>query len=241
MYLLSIPLIVVSFVLLAPVAIATTYIRPSGDWAHAISRVWSRWVLAVSLVRLEVEGLERIPPGPVIFISNHASQFDIPILTAALPKQFRFVVKQELFRIPLFGAAMRRTGYVPIDRRGGRAAVKSLMEAAQRLKAGRSLVVFAEGTRSQDGRLRRFKQGAFVLAHRSGVAVVPVAIVGSHRVLPKGSLRIRAGKRVKVRIGEPVDPKEFERKEELAQAVWERVAGLLPEDQRPAGSERGQG
>ncbi len=233
MYIIAIPFIVVTFLLMAPLAIATTLVEPSGDWAHAISRVWSRMVLAVSLVRLKVEGMEKIPQGPVIFISNHASQFDIPILTLALPKQFRFVVKQELFRIPLFSTAMRRTGYIPIDRRGGKAALRSLLAAAERVKAGRSLVIFPEGTRSPDGRLRRFKPGAFILAKRTGAPVVPVAIIGSHRVLPKGSLRIRAGRKVVVRIGVPLSPEDYPDKEGLASAVWQAVASLLPQEQRP--------
>ncbi len=233
MYLILPPLIVISFAIMAVMAIASTLVFPSGDAAHAMGRVWSRLVLLMSRVRVEVEGLERLPEGPVIFISNHASQFDIPVLTACLPKQFRFVVKQELFKIPLFAMAMRRTGYIPIDRRGGKAALKSLLTAGERLKAGKSLVIFPEGTRSPDGRLRPFKPGAFILAMKMDVPVVPVAINGSHKILPKGSLKIRSGT-IGVRIGDPIKPADYPDKGRLCAAVWHAVSELLDPEQRPA-------
>ncbi len=149
--------------------------------------------------------------------------------------QFRFVVKQELFKIPLFTLAMKRTSYIPIDRRGEKAALRSLMTAAERLKAGKSLVIFPEGTRSPDGKLRRFKIGAFILAMRTGVPIVPVGISGSHKVLPKKSLKIKGGD-ITVRIGRPIQPHNFSNKDELCRAVWREVATLLDPDQRPAGS-----
>jgi len=177
-----------------------------------------------------VEGRENIPAGrPVVFASNHASQLDIPILYKALPVQFRFLVKQELFSIPFFGLAMRMTGYIPVDRSGGREAIKSLQEAARRIAGGTSVVVFPEGTRSPDGSLGAFKPGGMVVAIKAGVPVIPVAILGSSSVLPKGRLRVQPGA-VTVRIGPPIEsctPGGPRRKEEVSGAVRDAIAGML--------------
>jgi len=228
--------IVLSFLALSPLAIISGIITGSGNLAHSISRIWSRIVLSISGVSLHVEGVENIPSGiPVVFACNHASQFDIPILTVALPVQFRFIVKKELFKIPLFGLAMRRTGYIPIDRSGGKAALKSLKDAAQKIKNGVSVVVFPEGTRSPDGRLRPFKAGSIFLAQKADVPIVPVGISGSHRILPKGSLKMRPG-HVIVRIGSPISASRQYNglsKEELTKIVWQHVCQLLDDDNRP--------
>lgn len=176
-------------------------------------------------VKLHVTGLENIPSGgPVVFASNHASQFDIPVLYLALGVQFRFLVKKELFSIPLFGTAMRRAGYIPIDRSGGRAAVLSLKKAAQRIKEGTSIVVFPEGTRSPDGRLQPFKAGGMQLAIQAGCPIVPVAISGSHEVLPKGSLTLKPGL-ITVAIGKPIDPNGS--KDDVTKKTWDAINAML--------------
>lgn len=217
-------------------AILSALITGSGDPAHNVGRLWGRFVLWGSRVKVDVTGREHIPAGvPVVFASNHASQFDIPILYQVLPVQFRFLVKKELFKIPVFGAAMRRTGYIPIDRTRGKAALQSLREAADRIREGTSVVVFPEGTRSSDGRLSSFKVGGMILAIKAQCPVVPVAISGSHKILPKGSLRIRSG-RVRVSIGPPVPTMNADGprlKEELTAEVWEAIASMLAEDNRP--------
>ncbi len=228
---------VVSFVFFGIIAITLSLITGNSNWAHGIARAWSRSVLFVAGVKTRVEGLKHLKgQGPIIICSNHASQFDIPVLTALLPVQFRFVVKEELFRIPLFGLAMRRAGYIPINRKGGKAAMASLKRAAETVKKGTSVVIFPEGTRSPDGRLRPFKTGAILLGLKAGRPFVPVGISGSHRILPKGEVLPKGGE-VVVRIGRPMEaPSRLDAKgrEELVARIWTEVSRLLDDDNRPA-------
>jgi len=225
------------FVSLAPAAIAAGLVTGSGNPGHMVGRLWARLSLWVAGIDVEVEGRENIPEEKsAVYACNHASQFDIPILYQALPIQFRFLVKQELFRVPLLGVAMKRSGYIPVDRTGGKAAMRSLMEAASRVREGTSIVIFPEGTRSPDGRLRPFKVGAMLLAIKVGCPIVPVAISGSHRILPKGSLRVRPGRKVKVRIGPPIQAPGSMRqmsKNVVTEEVWDAVRSMLDPGNRP--------
>ena len=173
---------IISYVILAIAGLFVSLFSSQGqDILHNLGRLWSKILFLTARVNLAVEGQDNIPEGPAVFASNHQSQFDIPALYLAIPIQFRFVVKKELFKIPLFGLAMRRAGYVPIDRSGGKKAVSSLREAALRIRSGTSVVVFPEGTRSPDGRLLPFKSGALLLALKAEVPIVPIAIKGSHQ------------------------------------------------------------
>ncbi len=227
-----------SYVLLAPLAILASLITGSGDIPHFLGRIWSRISLFCAGIRVETSGLEHIPKGtPAIFAANHASQFDIPVLYKALPVQFRFVVKKELFSVPLLGLAMKRAGHISIDRSGGKAALMSLKKAAEAIRSGTSIVVFPEGTRSRDGRLQPIKPGAVVLALKSGCPIVPVAISGSHRILPKGSLRVRPG-RVKVVMGPPIQTVEGgnpRSKEQVSAEVYQAICSMLDPENRPEG------
>ncbi|MDX9709749.1 MAG: lysophospholipid acyltransferase family protein [Trichloromonas sp.] len=172
----------------------------SPDYLHNYARLWARVGLRLAGVRLKVSGREHLRAGePVIYMSNHASNFDILALFAGLPGQFRWLAKEELFRIPLFGLAMRRAGYIPLDRSDRRKALHSMTEAAKRIRGGASVVIFPEGTRSADGILQPFKKGGFLIALKAGVPVQPVAISGSFAVMPKSSRRIHGGL-IEVRI-----------------------------------------
>jgi len=162
--------------------------------AHRVGIIWGRSCLRLAGLKLTVTGAENIPPtGPAIYVSNHQSNFDIPIFYAGLPIQFRWLAKQELFKVPLFGTAMKYCGYIPIDRSNRRKAMESLNLAAQRIKDGASVIIFPEGTRTADGRLQEFKKGALILAAKARVPVVPVTIKGSFRVQSKDSLKITPG------------------------------------------------
>jgi len=197
-------------------------------------RWWGRALCAISGVTVRVEGMEHLEPGkPCIFAANHQSQFDIITLQGFLTADFRWLAKKELFRVPVWGKAMRLAGYIPIDRSHGREAIKSLAEAAQRIADGTSVVIFPEGTRSRDGRLQPFKAGAMVLAIKSGVDLVPLGINGTHQVLPKGRILARPG-RVTIRIGRPIATREYDprRKHELAERLHAAVGELL--DQKDA-------
>jgi 1-acyl-sn-glycerol-3-phosphate acyltransferase len=224
-----ISLIVLITAIAASLGILSCLVLPSGDGVLALARVWARLVLGLCRVRLVVEGRDKIrPPGPYVFLSNHQSQFDIPAAVLAIPIQFRVLAKQELFHIPIFGWALRLSGFVAIDRRNRDKAIASLDRAAERIRRGRSLLIFAEGTRSPDGRLLPFKKGAFVLAIQAGVPVVPLAIRGSRAVLPKGSLSIRPGI-ITVVVGDPIDPRPFsvDQKEALMTRVRSALEAAL--------------
>ncbi len=219
-----------SFLCFGPVAVVVAMAGGSGETIHSIARAWARFVFFTLGIKIKTAGLENIPRDrPVIFACNHASQMDILALYIALPVQFRFVVKEELFKVPVLGIAMRSAGYVPINRSGGKAAIKSLQEAAKRIREGASVVIFPEGTRSPDGRLGQFKPGGFLLASKSRCPIVPVAIKGSHYVLPKGSFVCRPGL-ISIQVGKPVvtvkDDKPVKR-DELMKNTWQAVNTML--------------
>ncbi|MFO7785862.1 MAG: lysophospholipid acyltransferase family protein [Thermodesulfobacteriota bacterium] len=173
---------------------------------------WARIIVRACGVRVDVLGQENIDTRvPRIYLTNHQSFFDIFTLLASLPVDFKFLLKQELMRIPVLGFTMKRARYIAIDRSNPRKAVQSMNEAAERIKAGTSVVVFPEGTRSEDGRLQSFKRGGFLLALKSGCELVPVTIDGSNRVAPKGSLRIRPG-RISMTIGKPISLDGYSKK-----------------------------
>lgn len=184
------------------------------------------WVGGVSVKMSGIEKLDR--SKPYIFAANHQSQFDIFVLQGYFDFDFRWLAKKELFNVPIFGCAMRCAGYIPIDRSHGRRALKSLDEAAQRIKAGASVVIFPEGTRSMDGLLQPFKAGTMVLAIKAGVPVVPVAILGTHNVLPKKKLLTKPGK-VRILVGDPIETSGYTKKQkhELAELLQGKVAELM--------------
>jgi 1-acyl-sn-glycerol-3-phosphate acyltransferase len=191
-------------------------------------RFWARTLLALSGTRVVVHGAERAATGEArIFASNHVSWYDVLVLVAYLPR-YSFVAKAELFRVPLFGAAARAVGTVPIERDNRRAAFQSYDEAAARIRTGRNVVVFPEGTRGTGYGLRPFKKGPFVLAVASGVPVVPTVLHGTVEVLPRGSLWLRGGQ-VDVHLLEPVDVAglSYDDRDTLGHAVYARMAALL--------------
>jgi 1-acyl-sn-glycerol-3-phosphate acyltransferase len=171
---------------------------------HNVAQSWGRSILWVSGVRVRVVGAERMDPAAaVICMSNHQSNFDIPVLLGYLPVPFRWLAKAELFKIPVFGRAMRGAGYIPIDRSDRPAAIASLRQAAAAIRGGVSVVIFPEGTRSPDGTLKPFKKGGFVMAIEAGVPIVPVALRGTFDIMPKNRLLIRP-RDVTLTIGAPI-------------------------------------
>jgi 1-acyl-sn-glycerol-3-phosphate acyltransferase len=179
--------------LFATSAIFWTLLDKSGRSYAFHARLWARLALSMAGVRVAVQGTEHLPDGPVIFMSNHQSNFDILALLASMPRQFYWIAKKELFDIPVFGHSMRRGGYIPLDRSDGRKALKSMDNAAAIIRAGKSVVMFPEGTRSKDLHLLPFKRGGFLLALKAGVPVVPVTINGSGRINPAGRIRLYRG------------------------------------------------
>jgi 1-acyl-sn-glycerol-3-phosphate acyltransferase len=184
----------------------------SGNLGHRFGGMWGRSILFAGRVRVAVKGLSRIDPfRSYIYMPNHQSNFDIPVLLGHLPVQFRWLAKAELFKIPIFGYAMKKAGYISIDRSKGRSAVKSLARAADAIRNGTSVVIFPEGTRSQDGRIMPFKQGGFIIGVDSGVPIVPVIIRGTREIMPKDRISIKSGE-VTLEIKEPVESSGYTRK-----------------------------
>lgn len=199
----------------------------SPNYLHSYARFWAKVSLGLAGQHLSVHGQEHLPrQGAVIFMPNHQSNLDILALFAGLPVQFRWLAKQELFRIPLFGLAMRRTDYIPVDRSDRRAAIASMSLAAQRIADGTSIILFPEGTRSSDGDLLPFKKGGFMLALQAQVPIVPVALQGSRESLPKHSWRVRPG-RITVQIFPPLptDGLTTADRERLMEEVRRPLAG----------------
>lgn len=174
-------------------AFISTLFDSSGRVYARHARLWARLALALNRVRVTVAGAENIPHGPVIFMSNHQSNFDILSLLSSMPRQLHWIAKKELFEIPVFGPSMRRGGYIPLDRGDGRKALQSMDEAAATIRQGKSVVMFPEGTRSPDLKLLPFKRGGFILARKAGVPVIPVTINGSGRLNPPNQIRLYSG------------------------------------------------
>jgi 1-acyl-sn-glycerol-3-phosphate acyltransferase len=187
-----------------PVMVAGLLSR-TGNLAFSISKLWAYTMLAVSFVRTEIINKENIQPGTsYIIISNHQSLYDIIALVTTLGIQYRWFIKKEVLKIPIFGYALYASRNIFIDRANTASAIESINKGIDRLPNGVSVMVFAEGTRSSDGKISEFKKGGFVTAIRRKIPILPVTINGSRRVLPKGSLAMRPGK-IQIVIGDPID------------------------------------
>ena len=191
--------------LFAASALLSTFFDSTGRAYAFHARLWARLSLGMAGVRVEMHGLENIPSGPVIFMSNHQSNFDILTMLANIPRQIHWIAKKELFDVPIFGASMRRGGYIPLDRSDGRKALKSMEFAASVIRSGKSVVLFPEGTRTRNLQLLPFKRGGFMLAQKAGVPVIPVTINGSGRINPAGRKRLYRGT-ISVTLHPPVMP-----------------------------------
>ena len=181
--------------LFASAAILTWPFSPSGAIVQWLARWWAWSTLKVCGARLEVEGLERVDrSGTYVFTSNHLSTFDIVALLFLQPTScFRMMAKKSLFMIPFFGLAMLAGGFIPVDRRNRKNALRSTQKALRKIQGGMSVVVYPEGTRSRTGKLLPFKTGGFLLAIRAGVPVVPVTVIGSHLLQPPDHVYVRPG------------------------------------------------
>jgi 1-acyl-sn-glycerol-3-phosphate acyltransferase len=216
-----------------PWALLTGDIGPLYRWSMHIVRAGVK----LARIRVEVEGREHIPAVPCIFMANHVSNLDPPILLPLFPFRTAFFIKRSLLRIPFVGYGMRLAGFIPVDR-GGRleSARESVLAASKVLASGVNISTFPEGTRSRDGILLPFKKGPFYLAMESGVPVVPVSIWGSEHMMTKGSLRIHPGTAY-VTFHPALFPHQFATREQLSGAVRAGIISGLPEWMHGDGAE----
>jgi 1-acyl-sn-glycerol-3-phosphate acyltransferase len=212
------------------IALVVRLVTLSPEPALAMARrIWAPGILAMALVRLDVEGLETVDwQRPYLIAANHRSFLDIPILFRGLPQNLRFLVKSELRHLPFLGWYIKAMGMVFVDRRDRSRGLEGVRQASEIARAGQTLVVFPEGTRSKDGRLQKLKTGGLLAAIQSGLPVLPVAITGDEKVLPTGPYRARAG-RARLRIGRPIETTAFgpEDRHILADAVRTQLEELL--------------
>jgi 1-acyl-sn-glycerol-3-phosphate acyltransferase len=227
--LFSTPLIMLATAFLGVLSMMGSFFDRSGGSSHRVARFWGGVLMAVSFIRVRVEGLERLDPrANYVFVSNHSSFLDIPAILSRLPYQFRFFAKKGLYRIPFLGTHLRRAGHLPVDRSSPRASLKSMTEGGRLIaERGVSVLLFPEGGRSLDG-LREFRDGAAYIAIKAGVPLVPIALVGMRPLLPMGSIHIRRGK-VVLRVGDPIPTAGLKPSghTELTRRLYREVSHLL--------------
>jgi 1-acyl-sn-glycerol-3-phosphate acyltransferase len=214
------------------VGIPWTFISGRIDWMYR--RAMRAAFLGVRLIGIEVEviGRDRFDPaGTYIYMCNHVSNLDPPIVVPSIPKRTSVLVKREVFRIPLLSKAMLMARFVPVDRRNREAAIASIQQATDVMRSGINMTVFPEGTRSPNGRLLPFKKGPFHLAMESQFPVIPMTIYGTESLMPKQGFAIRKGRATLV-FHAPLFPKDFSSREELSDAVFREIQSALPEELR---------
>jgi 1-acyl-sn-glycerol-3-phosphate acyltransferase len=200
-------------VVMATISLILWPFDKTGEMQHWCARWWCRLIAWSIFANIHVHGTENLSKEQnYVYMANHSSLIDTPALFAYLPYQFRIMAKKHLFYFPFMGWHLWTAGNFPIDQSDARKTAKSLKGVIEGIRAGKSLAVFPEGTRSPDGNLQEFKQGSFKIALRAGVPIVPVTIIGTSKLLPKGSLAPRPG-RVDVVIGKPIDTKQYNEKQ----------------------------
>jgi 1-acyl-sn-glycerol-3-phosphate acyltransferase len=193
----------------------------SGNLSHRVARFWGKIQVWTTGTKVTVLGLEHIDPRKsYILVSNHQSFFDIFSLLGYLPIQFRWIAKAELFRIPILGWAMARTGYIRIERDSPKKAYRSMLQAAEKVRQGTSVLIFPEGTRSPDGNLQAFKKGVFIIALKSQAPILPITIRGTSSIMRKNDWRTYPGN-VQIIISPSIDTAGFttEKEAELSEQV----------------------
>jgi len=216
-----------------------------GEYVVWVGRQWIGWIFRTCGLEIDVEGLEHLDPDqPVVLMANHQSALDIGAIVLSFPHSWRFVAKRELQWVPFFGWVLALSDQILIDRGNRAKSVASLHRAAERVRNGVNVIIFPEGTRSEDGRLKAFKSGGFHLALEAGVPIVPATVSGSMRLTPRHSLRVESG-RMKVVFGEPIPTADLtvDDRQELKQRVREAIeAGFDPDYQgRPVAAADGSG
>lgn len=234
---------VVSTITFSIATIVLVFVRAPAHLVERVINIWARSIVWAAGIELRSEGTELLDPNQrYILVANHYSYFDIPCIFAAVPQPIRFLAKVSLFKIPVFGWALARAGFIPIDRKNRRTAVKSFDMAAQRIRKGNTIVVFPEEGRSRERQMRPFQRGGFLLALKSELPIVPVALNGTYDVFRAGARTITPGP-VTVTVTPPIPTvgRSLKDKEKLAQESRNRIGRILfgeefseQEEEKPA-------
>ncbi|QXM07000.1 lysophospholipid acyltransferase family protein [Crassaminicella indica] len=204
-------------------------IKEMNNLLHTISYSWGRRIVHASGSKINISGLENIPEGPVVFISNHQGNFDIPILLGFIDKPKAFIAKIELSKIPVFSKWIRKIKCIFIDRNDPRQSLRAINDGVKILKEGHSMIIFPEGTRSKGPKMARFKKGSLRLATKAKVPIVPITIDGSYKIMEaNGKLNIKPAE-VKVTISKPIYTDNLTKEEEsvLSDKVYEIIKSHL--------------
>ena len=221
-------------IILGLMAIVAGIFDRTGNLSHRVSRLWCRLLCQLNGVKVEINGLENIlSDRPQIFVSNHQGYFDIFALSGYLPVQIRWIAKSSLFKIPFLGWAMMAAGYIPVERDNRKKAYEAFNKTLEKIKEGCSIIIFPEGTRSEDGEIGPFKKGSNLIASRTKSPMVPITIIGSGDIIKKGSARINPGS-IQVVISPPVEPSaDKKRNEEVLQSIRETIVGTHQQHRSP--------
>jgi 1-acyl-sn-glycerol-3-phosphate acyltransferase len=224
-YLLMIPSV-------ALIGFPWTFISGRVDVLYRMAMAVTFFGMRLIGVEVEVLGRDRFDAnGTYIYMCNHISNLDPPIVVPLIPRRTSVLVKKELFRIPILSKAMLLASFVPVDRQNREAAIASIEAATQVIKEGVNITIFPEGTRSPDGKLLPFKKGPFHLAFESGAPILPMTIFGTEKLMSKGSVKIRKGKATLI-FHAPISPSAYSGREELMNAVREQIASGLPAEMK---------
>jgi 1-acyl-sn-glycerol-3-phosphate acyltransferase len=216
----------------ALIAFPWTLITGKVDFLYWIGMGLALMGAKVSGAKVKLVGLDKIDKaGTYIFMSNHVSNLDPPLLIPLIPGRTSVLAKKVIWRIPILGTALNLAEIVPVDRSNRDSAIQSIRRAGEVMKHHIHMTIFPEGTRSPDGRLMPFKKGPFHLAAETGFPIVPVTILGTYEMMPKSSSIVRSGTATLV-FHSPIDPKHFLSREELVQAVWDQINSALPPERQ---------
>jgi 1-acyl-sn-glycerol-3-phosphate acyltransferase len=226
--LLALLFLLVTVPVAALVAFPWTFITGKINFLYFVGMNLAFASARIAGARVKIIGLDKIDPkGTYIFMSNHVSNLDPPILCPLIPRRTSILAKKQIWRIPILGPALDLAEIVPVERENRESAIQSIRRAGQVMQHGINMTLFPEGTRSRDGRLLPFKKGPFHLAAETGFPVVPVTILGTYEMMPKGSMFVRPGTATLV-FHPPVDSKRYASREELTQAVRDAIDSALP-------------
>jgi 1-acyl-sn-glycerol-3-phosphate acyltransferase len=224
------PAIVLATILFGTASLIVSFFDDTGALQMRVASAWAKALLAVSGIRVRVEGLDQInPKASYVFLANHVSYMDTPVALAHIPVQFRFLAKRGLFQIPFLGDHLKRAGHIPVPRGDPRAAVRTMQQAAEAIQQKRiSLLIFPEGGRSHDGQLQAFKEGGAYIAIRAGVPVAPFVLIGTRELLPYGGGVVLSGT-VTLRILKPIETAQLSLKDRgaLTEQLRAAISGEL--------------